>query len=245
MRRFFTDKTAGEGEKILLEGGEARHIARVLRLGKGDTVLLFDKNGNEYEAVIQDVGKRDVEVLILRKIRPERKPCGPDIVVAQAVLKSDKMDLVIQKCTEIGVSKITPFFSSRTIPKWSEETVEKKCRHWENIVVASVKQSGARMVPVVDRAMEFGELIHCRAFDDFLKIIFWEKESVTTLKMVLKKVKTYRGIVAVVGPEGGFTDAEIELARCCNFITTGLGSHILRAETAAIAFLAILHYELT
>lgn len=244
MRRFFVAHGAKEGEKILLAGSEARHISRVLRLKKGDTILLFDNEGREYEAVIQTVGKRDVEVVITDQLQQDQKTYCPDIVIAQAVLKSDKMDLVIQKCTELGVARIMPFFSSRTIPHWSEETVEKKCMHWKRIVIASVKQSCVRIVPVVDRPVRFEQLIHCRDFDGFLKILCWEKESVATLKMLLKHTVGCRGVVALIGPEGGFNDAEVEHARRCNYSPAGLSPHILRAETTAIAFLAILHYEL-
>ncbi|MCX8043126.1 MAG: 16S rRNA (uracil(1498)-N(3))-methyltransferase [Desulfobacterota bacterium] len=241
MRRFFIDKRNINGTKAIIEGKEARHAVRVLRLGQGNTIMLFDEDGSVYEGIITDIGKNTVAVdLVTTTYRHDI--IQPDIILAAAVLKSDKMDLVVQKCTELGVTKIIPFFSSRTVPQWGSEAAQKKRSHWNNIAVAAVKQSGARTVPLVDMPIPFDAMLQKMSTTDAARFIMWENEKDVTLKHVLHNTARERSIAVVVGPEGGFTEWEISAARQCGFITTGFGPHVLRAETAAIAVLAIIYY---
>jgi 16S rRNA (uracil1498-N3)-methyltransferase len=152
------------------------------------------------------------------------------------------MDLIVQKCTELGVSRIMPFFSSRCIPRWDRDKAAHKQHHWQQIAISAVKQSGVRRVPVVDQAGSFEEAL-AGSFEGFLKVLLWEQEKAVGLGSLLAARSGLKNIVFVVGPEGGFSDAEADLARRHGFIAAGLGSTILRAETAPLAVLAIIGYE--
>jgi 16S rRNA (uracil1498-N3)-methyltransferase len=240
MRRFYLDSQP-VSETVTLTGDEARHIIRVLRLKRDDEIVLFDRAGIAYSGVIAE---RHADAVTVR-IAETFAPCCPDaprIVLLQAVLKSQKMDLIVQKCTELGVSDIIPFFSSRCVPRWDSDKAAQKQHHWQQIAISAVKQSGVRRVPAVHQAVNFEEALS-GPFDGFLKVMLWEQEKDISFGSLLARHRPLRGIVFAVGPEGGFSDAEAELARSCGFISAGLGKTILRAETVPLAVLAIIGYE--
>jgi len=242
IRRFYIDTRAINGTTAVLRDDEARHIARVLRLRPGDGISLFDDHGAEYDGMIQSLGARTVEVVLTSRHAPGTRDAGPALVLAQAVLKSDKMDFVIQKCTELGATGFAPFFSARTVPRWTPDASARKCAHWRNIVIAAVKQSGACRPPDVSEPVPFAALMR-RHYDGLLKLVLWEREHDMTLKRVLRDRTAQHGIVVAVGPEGGFSEEEISSARSSGFVPVGLGTRTLRAETAAVAALAMICYE--
>lgn len=239
MRRFYIEETQKKSENIILEGSEARHILKVLRLGVGARVALFDKKGTEYTARITDASKNRV-VLGINRVTP----CtgGRKIVLVQGVLKSDKMDVVVQKTTELGVSDIIVFFSERSVPVWNDEKIEAKKAHWQRIVIESIKQSGGiRRLPEVRVIRCLTDVVQ-QPFEGFLKMMLWEGETRTGVRQVLKSGRN-RDIICLIGPEGGFSEHETDLAKKAGFITAGMGQSILRAETAAIAAITVIGYE--
>jgi 16S rRNA (uracil1498-N3)-methyltransferase len=240
MRRFYLENSPTL-DSVLLNGDEARHIIRVLRLKRDDEIVLFDATGTAYSARIAE---RTADTVIVRitETFAAGSPDAPRIVLAQAVLKSQKMDLIVQKSTELGVSRIMPFFSSRCITRWDRDKAAQKQHHWQQIAISAVKQSGVRRVPVVDQAGSFEEAL-AGPFEGFLKVLLWEQEKAVGFGSLLAAHRPCAGIVFVVGPEGGFSDAEAELARRHGFIAAGLGATILRAETVPLAVLAIIGYE--
>ncbi len=240
MPRFFINKNNILDDKIIISGDEGRHIMKVLRLKQNDFILLFDSDGTVYDSVIKSVRKDEVFADIIKITKSDNhKPS--EMILAQAVLKSKKMDTVIQKSTELGISRIIPFFSSRTVPKWDQKKCAAKVNHWNNIVKASVKQSGIRKLPSVDQIVLFDELV--TSGFKMHRLVLYEKEKSLSLKDIIKKIRFPSDLMIMVGPEGGFSDNEINNASDSGFITAGIGDLILRAETVPITVLSILQYE--
>lgn len=241
MRRFYIENKHIINDTVVVKGEEARHIGRVLRLKSNDNILLFDREGNTYTGIIIDRKHEEVKVKVIDK-KKRRLTNKTNVILCQAITKAKKMDFIVQKSTELGVCRIIPFFSSRCVPKWDSIKASNRVQHWQKIVTASVKQSGVREIPAVENILDFSDLIK-KDFEGFLKLILWERES----ELSLKKIFTSKGIPSkilfVVGPEGGFSEDEIILAKEDGFVPVGLGNYILRAETVPIAVLTIISYE--
>lgn len=241
MRRFYIENKSIINNTVVIKGEEARHIRKVLRLKYKDKILLFDKKGNRYTGIIVNQKREEAEVRIIDKkhINESKKN---EIILCQAVMKAKKMDFIVQKSTELGVSRIIPFFSSRCIPRWDNTKAGNKILHWQKIITASVKQSGIRAVPDIENISDFSELIK-RDFTGFLKLILWEGSSESSMKKIFSTNFYPSKIIFMVGPEGGFSEEEIFLAEENDFVTIGLGEYILRAETVPIVVLSLIRYE--
>jgi len=239
MRRFYFDSVP-ENNTACIRGDEARHIEKVLRLGPGDSLELFDAEGSVYRAVIESLHRGEVITRIC-----ERTSAALDtdvhITLCQAVVKSRKMDFIVEKCTELGVTTIQPFFASRSVPRWDENKARQRVQHWGRIALAAVKQSGARKPPAVEPLLSFKEVL-AKSYPDSRQLMLWECEREISLRSLL--VDCPRRIVLIVGPEGGFTNEEASLASSHGFQFAGLGDRILRVETAAIVGVALAAYEL-
>jgi 16S rRNA (uracil1498-N3)-methyltransferase len=242
MRRFFVKRDRINKGKAILEGSEARHVGKVLRLGAGDSLYLLDEKGWEYKAVITSKSSKTVEVEILEKTPPQ-KESSLTIILGQALPKAQKMDYVVQKATELGVSAIIPFFSARSVPLLDDERSRKKLDRWQRVALEATKQCARVVVPQIKNVVPFEDILG-KGDDNSLKIMLWEDEKKTTLKDVLRKNKSSQKVVALVGPEGGFTPDEVTMAKHAGFKTVSLGKYILRTETAGPCLLGILHYEL-
>ncbi len=206
MSKFYIDKNNIFNNRVLICQDEARHIMKVLRYKIDDLITLFDSEGTTYECVIKSYEKDEITAEIIEKIENKNLETTK-IVLAQAVLKSKKMDSVIQKSTELGISRIIPFFSSRTIPKWNSAKCFDKAEHWRNIVKASVKQSGIRKMPYVDNIASYDEIISSNLH--MHKILLYEKERNVSFKNIMNKIMFPSDILIMVGPEGGFTIEEV------------------------------------
>jgi 16S rRNA (uracil1498-N3)-methyltransferase len=242
MRRFFVEEIPGEGGLISLTGKEANHIRNVLRMKRGDTLILMDGKGQLFEAIIEELHHKGVRVKIIKDL-PAPPPSPVEIHLAQALIKSCPMDSLIQKATELGVDSITPFSSERTAVRISEENLSRKMDHWEEIMKAACKQSGRPNLPTLNPPLSFEALIGNAPQQGTLKALLWETEQEADLKGLLRSAKQLSHIMAIVGPEGGFAPREIRLARDAGFHIVSLGSRILRSETAAIALVSTIQYE--
>jgi len=238
MRRFYLDSTP-ENDTAYIRGDEARHIEKVLRLGPGDSLELFDAGGNVYRAEIESLHRAEVTARICERTTAELDT-GARITLCQAVAKSQKMDLIVEKCTELGVTAIQPFFASRSVPRWDENKAAGRVQHWSNIARAAVKQSGARRPPSVEPVLSFKDML-AKSYPDALRIMLWECEREISLRSLLADCPCQ--IVLVVGPEGGFANEEASLAASHGFQFAGLGNRILRVETAAIVAVGLAAYE--
>lgn len=241
MSRFYVETPHWTGDKIEISGVEARHIQKVLRLKEGDEIVLFDGKGMEYWGTIESQRHHRITVKIGKTNTPRRE--SPiDVILGQGLLKGDKMDYVLQKTTEMGVSAIFPFISLRTIPILGGEQAERRWNRWKRIVIESAKQCGRVIPPRVEGIRDLGSILES-PFRDFVKLILWEKEG-SSLKERMREIDKNSGkFLFLVGPEGGFCEGEISAARERGFIPMGLGPRILRSETAGVAMLSILQYE--
>jgi 16S rRNA (uracil1498-N3)-methyltransferase len=236
MRRFFIDRQAIAGSRAFLAGTDAHHLLRVLRLKTGDEVELFDGSGMVYQAKIEggDLHRVELAVLAASDTPPDRLA----IHLGQAMLKVKKMDLVVQKCTELGVRAIHPLLSTHT--KNPAPGPEKLAR-WQRIIQESCKQCNQPWPPTCHPARSFAEVLAAGEGCD-LRLICWEQPEAPPLRSVVNSLAIPRSIMVLIGPEGGFSTEEIAQARAAGFLAVGLGRRILRAETAAIAVIALLQY---
>lgn len=241
MRRFFIEQTKITSTKIFITGSDAAHIKKVLRMKSGDRIGLFDGRGFEYEARIENLLAGSVEVSITKRfLSASESPV--QIIVAQALLKDKKMDILARQLTEIGITKLIPFTSIRSVPRPDKKRLSERRKRWEKIAIEALKQCRRGHVTEIGETITFNDVIKIDDECD-LKIVFWENES-KPISDAVQQVhdRHYRKILAVLGPEGGFSEKEIEDARACGFVTASLGPRILRAETAAVAACTILQY---
>jgi len=240
MPRFYVPQPQIKNEMLRIEGDEVRHIRRVLRLKAGDEIIVFDGSGKEYEGTI--VEERPSSVVIrIQNIFSSKKESHLEITLAQSLLKGEKMDYLIQKATELGVKKIIPFFSSRSVPLLEKSGRLKRHHRWERIAIEASKQCGRGVVPKIEPLQGYSEMLQSVSPDP-LRLILWEREK-TNLKEVLGKSIGKKEIFFIIGPEGGFSQEEIEEANKAGFLRVTLGRRILRAETASLCLLSILQYD--
>ena len=240
MARFFLSRSSIRGRCGTVVGAELEHLRKVLRLRPGDHIIAFDDTGWEHEAVIRALHEEQGELEILRSYQAGRE--SPLVVtLAVALTKGEKMDYVVEKATELGVQTIAPFVSRYTVPKLDDRRVFQRAERWQKIALSAAKQCGRTCLPAILRVCDYRDLITNRA-SGALKLLFWEKEAEQTLKQVHAKEPRVPSVCLVIGPEGGFSVEEAELARAQGYSTVHLGRRVLRAETAAVAALSLVQY---
>lgn len=238
MRRFFAEKLDIESGVVRLTGDEARHIGCVLRMKAGDEVLLINGEGGQSKARITELTGEFVELEII-----EKSVClaDPDVHVTlfQCLPKQGKMEVIIQKCVELGVWSIVPTVSKRCIVKLDGK--DNKLIRWNKVSAEAAKQCGRAYVPEVASPVTLSKA-PLEAFD--LVLIAYENEDRNALKAVLRAHSEAERIAVIIGPEGGFEPAEVEACVGMGAIPVSLGKRILRTETAGMAALAQIMYEL-
>ncbi len=250
--RFFITPDQVRDPSISVAGDDVRHIRMVLRKQPGDLLTLLDGLGREYTVRITAIEKAGIDTEIID--RKERKTFSPVIILGQGLPKSDKMDWIVQKTTELGVSSIVPLVTERTIMKIKDE--EKRVGRWKKIAREAAMQSDRPDIPKVETILSFGDYIrtldpgpltHAPGPSDpdprTLLLFPWE-EGTTPIKEVLRGRQDTEKVVVLIGPEGGFSQAEADLAKAKGFHLVSLGPNILRTETAAVAVLSVIGYEL-
>lgn len=240
--RIYHPQALEEGITIQLEEDYRVYLRDVLRLGERDELILFDGMGHEYRAVIRGFSPGAVHLEVTTK--EDIKLPETQITLAQSLPKGEKMKFIIQKTTELGVSRIIPFISSRSIPRLTGDRAVAKAARWRKVAVEASRQCGRADVPEVDEIASFSEMLRATN-EDALRIILWEGEERRGLREILTDERYARAdsFCIVIGPEGGFSWEEIEQARRSGFISASLGRLILRTETAPLAVLSILQYE--
>lgn len=233
MTRIFVASTLTAGAEVDLPDEAARHVAQVLRMRAGEALTLFDGRGGEYAAVIVDAGRRDVRVRIDQH-HPVDRESRLDVTLAQCVSKGDRMDYTIQKAVELGVSRIVPLLSERSVVKLDAERWDKKLEHWRGVAVSACEQSGRTRVPEVAAVQKLDAWLAAPA-EGRLRLVLAPTESVS-----LRTLDAAATIALLIGPEGGLSDGEIAAARRAGCIGIGLGPRVLRTETAGVATLAAL-----
>ena len=240
MRRFFWQDKAGIGQEGIIGGTDARHIRTVLRMKPGDTLVVFDGAGHDYEAEIKAISPDHVTVSPVKKIHTTMDS-PVKITIAQAMLKGKKMDVLARQITELGITQWVPFFSERSIPVPSRAKLPARLERWRTIIIESMKQCQRSWLTELSDIVSFDEALEMGKSDD-VKLIFWEEETRTLPEMLGSVPDKCEKIFAIIGPEGGFSAAEIEKAASLGYQSVSLGSRILKAETAALSVCTLMQY---
>ncbi|KXZ40086.1 16S rRNA (uracil1498-N3)-methyltransferase [Alkalithermobacter thermoalcaliphilus JW-YL-7 = DSM 7308] len=244
MDRFFVDASNIDIDKgiCIIEGEDVKHISKVLRYGVKDKIEVCDKNNNEYICEIIDITKTDVTLKILQKVSINREP-NVKLTVYQGLPKGQKLDIIIQKLTEIGVSEIVLVTTKRSVAKIDEKKEDKKLDRWQRIAYEAAKQSKRGIIPKIKGPLTLKQSLEDMKNND-INIVAYENESENKLKNIIKNINV-SSIGIFIGPEGGFDEEEIEKLKSENVKCVGLGPRILRTETASIVLASILLYELS
>lgn len=247
-RRFYAAPETFEHDRtrVRLGADEARHMRGVLRLEPGDEVYIFDGAGREFRCVIEALRRDDAMLAIEAGVEPRAPESRLDLRLAVALLKNDKFDLVIQKATELGATAVIPVVTRRADVRIDQgkrgaEKLRQKDERRTRIAIEAAKQSGRARVPDIAAPLELKELLHA---GDVGRAVMFAETSGENLNAALDGFDTgSERLTALVGPEGGWDDAEIEQARAAGWRIVTLGGRVLRAETAAIAVAALLQYR--
>lgn len=240
MSKFFVSAEQIKEEFIEIEGGDARHVATVLRGKIGEDIIVCDGNGVDYECVISEIGNKKVRAKIIKKSINKNEP-SIKITLFQSLPKHDKMETVIQKCVEIGVDEIVPVISENTVVK-VRENAQKKLERFRKIAEAAAKQCQRGKIPAVGGITDFKDAVEmAKSLDN--AVIPYEKEKNRTMKDFTDNFKG-KTVGIFIGPEGGFSDDEITLCSNNGIKSITLGGRILRTETAGLVASVILLYEM-
>ncbi len=240
MRRFFVDQSNIAGSQAILTKSDARHIQQVLRLKPGEKILLFDGSGNEYESIIKGMLNNKITVTLGTKLScSSESPLA--LIVAQAILKDRKMDTLVRQLTELGITNWFPFAAERSVARPDAGRLANRMQRWEKIATESLKQCKRGCLPQIGTYRTFEKAISHAGNCD-LKIIFHQDAVEPLMADHVSPDITGKKIFLMFGPEGGFTQNEIDMADDKGFITARLGPRILRAETTPVAACAIVQY---
>jgi 16S rRNA (uracil1498-N3)-methyltransferase len=246
LTRVYVDAPVATGQRVVVEGSAANHIARVLRLRSGDSLTVFDGSGGEFGARIEEFRKEAV-VVAVEEHRPLDRESPLPLTLVQGISRGERMDWIIQKATELGASRIVPVFTKRSVVRLDEKQAERKLQHWRAIAVAACEQCGRNRIPDLAPPVDFFEML---AGDSSARPgSAGGAESAGSTRLLLSPTGNLRiddlkdvgkGITVLIGPEGGLEDVEQEAALSAGFKAVRLGPRVLRTETAAIAALTII-----
>lgn len=239
LTRVHVDAALAPGQEVALPEDAAAHLARVLRLREGDACVLFNGDGHDYPARLVALDKRQVRARI-EAAQPLRNESPLRIVLLQGVARGEKMDLILQKATELGVAQILPVDSERSEVKLSGERLHKRLAHWQGVVVAACEQSGRARVPEVAAPQP---LIAAAAAlpDDALRLLL-DPQGAHVLSSLQAPVS--QRVVIAIGPEGGWSPRDRQALEAAGFQGLRLGPRVLRTETAGLAAIAALQARL-
>jgi 16S rRNA (uracil1498-N3)-methyltransferase len=233
--RIYSAAALSSGLRTELDDQAFAHLIRVLRMNDGDPVRLFNGDGHEYAGQLCDVQKKSASVLVGDILRSEADT-PLKLQLGQVVSKGDRMDFTIQKATELGISDITPLWSERCEVRLKGERLDKKMEHWQKVAISACEQSGRNRIPTIHQPQYFAD---------------WAKNNNADVRLLLhphrqKPLRDYpqpASVALLVGPEGGFSEQEVEMAMSSGFAGLTLGPRILRTETAALAALSVFQFQ--
>ncbi|QFT83388.1 Ribosomal RNA small subunit methyltransferase E [Halomonas sp. THAF12] len=230
--RIHVDAALAVGADVVLPEGPARHVARVLRLGEGAPLRLFDGHGSEAEAVLVEAGRKRV-VARVEALHEGRGESPLAVHLGQAISKGDRMDYAIQKAVELGVAEITPLYTEHGDVRLKGERETRKLAHWQAVAVSACEQCGRATVPPVHAPVALAEWLAGR--DEALRLVLHPGTP-----GALEREDAIASAALLIGPEGGLSDAEIDAATAADFAALTLGPRILRTETAPVVALTLL-----
>lgn len=241
MRNFFLGDNEVTGELATITGELYRHMARVLRLKEGSEVSLTGADGKKFIGVIEEVGAKSLSVRITGSAQEAGAEPGLRVTLYQGLPKGEKLELILQKCTELGVAEVVTFEGERSVVKLSGERSASRLGRYQKIVQEAARQSGRVSAPRVALGGRLKEVLE--EAGQTVKLLLWEGEQTTRLRETLDRYPAPESVAIVVGPEGGLSPDEVAQAERAGFTPVSLGRRILRTETAGLAMLAVLQFH--
>jgi len=264
-RRFYAPPEAFSADRksANLSGDETRHLRNVLRLKAGDEIYLFDGTGNEFHCRIQTCARDSAAANVIEQVDAAQPESGLNLTLAIALMKGEKFDLVIQKSTELGVTRVIPVITSRAdVRIKSDDDGERKKTRWKRIALEATKQCGRARLIEIGKPTMFSDLVRGGIADPVastdasedacapvalpnadVRIMFAEREGASLAEALGDSQNHPKTVTALVGPEGGWAEDETDQARAAGWKIVTLGGRILRAETAAIVIAALIQHR--
>ncbi len=245
-RRFFAPPAAFAPKErtVSLSADEARHARDVLRLHRGDEVYVFDGAGKEFRCAVRELDRDGAALDVLEEVEPARPESPLNLTLGLALLKGEKFDLVVQKATELGAIRIVPVATSHADVRIRDgDEAKRKVTRWQRIALEAAKQCGRARLVEIEEPLLFKALIDRAAPDRGMRLMFAERNGKSLAEVARNSPSGSAKVFALIGPEGGWTDDEIELAREAGWQIVTLGGRTLRAETAVIAIVALLQHR--
>lgn len=236
MSKFFIPKENISNDSLFITGDDVKHISKVLRMSVGDELFCCDGQGNDYKAKIRTIGS-EISCEIMEKHKCDTEP-NVHVILIQGVPKASKMDYIIQKTTELGISEIYPCELSRCVSKIEGKN---KIQRWQKIAEEAAKQSGRGIIPKVNELINISRAIEILNNSD-IAFVPYECSEERYLKQILTSSNNPKTVAFMIGPEGGFDKSEID--KLGNIPAVSLGKRILRTETAGEAVLSMIMYEI-
>jgi 16S rRNA (uracil1498-N3)-methyltransferase len=237
LTRVYVDTELAVGQLLDIEGGAGNHVTRVLRLRVGEALTLFDGRGGEYSASIKEIRRDTVLVNVLEHRALEREsPC--QLTLAQGISRGERMDWVVQKATELGVSRIVPLFTERSVVRLDERQAARKIQHWRSIAVSACEQSGRNRIPDIAVPVGLYDFLQSGPLEGAGLLLSPDAES-----SIADIASLAGGATILIGPEGGLADIEREAAGNHGYTPVRMGPRVLRTETAAVCALSLLQQK--
>ncbi len=242
MRRLFINEPISDD--ITITGNDATHLLYAMRVRPNQVFVIVDKNGTVAQAKVVSCTSDTVNMKLVSFIDDANTESPIEVVLAQCLPKSDKMDYIVQKAVELGVNSIVPVISSHCIVKYDNKKRQNRLLKWQKVADEAAKQCGRTSLPVIKDFMNLPQLIENSDYKDYCRLICYEAEEKQGIAQVLQSVDEKQDkFLVLIGPEGGFSPQEAELCKQAGFFSISMGSRILRTETASLAALTIVMYE--
>jgi 16S rRNA (uracil1498-N3)-methyltransferase len=230
--RLYSQQRMTIDQKLALDKSACNYLASALRMTEGQEIYLFNGEGGEYKAEILSLNKNKGDALITQFVAVDRE--SPlQIHLAIGISRGDRMDWLVQKATELGVQQITPLFTERTEVKLSEARIEKKRGHWQKIAISACEQCQRNMIPTINKPLNLDQWL--QSTEKGHKVVLHHR----TEKSIAQLQKSLSKLILLVGPEGGLSDTEINVAQLRGYIAAKIGPRVLRTETAPLAAISI------
>jgi 16S rRNA (uracil1498-N3)-methyltransferase len=245
MHRFYVRDIDTTDRSISLGGAIARQLKNVLRVDTGERVRLFDGSGSEWEVEVDHVGKSEISTTLISAVEPVPEPSA-SVTMILGLARPERIELAIQKCTELGAVRFVPVMSERVQGGNTGTPSDKRLERWQRIAIEAAEQSGRAVVPVVETPVPIIDAI-AKEIEDQAVLCMWEEvgdESISLSTALKHLAKNTSRVAAVIGPPGGFSYQEVSAIRNAGASLVTLGSRVLRSETAAITVMSAILYEL-
>ena len=243
MNRFFGKSENIFSDYIIIDGADVNHIKNVLRMKTGEEVMVSGGNNTDYHCRISEISDDEIRLSIVERLESD-KELPARIHIFQGLPKSDKMELIIQKCVELGVYEIIPVSMKRCVVKLDDKKASSKIARWQAISESAAKQSGRSIIPCVRNVMSYKDALNYAFTMDYTIVPYELAEGMEATKAALANIKPGLDVAVFIGPEGGFDVSEIAEAGEKGMVPISLGKRILRTETAGLAVMSIIMYHL-